>query len=375
MVQLLSKIFTTFLANKLLAVTLVVTITSTAVLADPEMREEYYESSIFQSVAETIEEVIDYVWDMLPEPVQQFLQQLFGKYFPNAANLNENLLAFNPSEFEVLVCGRCHQSTVEKQGLPNVHVPFAAGRCSDCHLPHDPETFEAKLLIPKKELCNSCHNFIEYKNKPHQHVPFKENRCMDCHDPHASENMKQLVLPPQVLCRTCHNFDKGQYFENKHPPYQVGDCIVCHHPHAADNFKNTREALPDLCFRCHRKIAHQQQKAKVLHPPFAASKCTACHNPHQTNTYKLTQKPIPNLCFQCHNPERIMGGFSHPMFNVISPFDGKIVTCLSCHNPHGNENERMWRRPKQFLCLGCHKNKADQPIPQDKLEEHLDYDE
>ena len=375
MTSSLLKILSIMLGNKATTAVVVLSIASTVVLTNPEIRQQYYELPIFQSIAKQVETLIQELYEMAPESIQKVLVNLFGNSLPVFAQLDNRAPMLDPTEFEVLICGRCHQSTVEKRNLANVHVPFDAGRCSDCHLPHDPKTFEAKLTVDRKVLCNTCHNFIELKDKPFQHVPFKEGRCMDCHDPHASENIKQLVLPPQILCRTCHNFDKGQYYENKHPPYQVGDCIVCHSPHATDYRKNTRDPLPDLCFRCHRTIALQQEKAKVLHPPFAASMCVSCHNPHQTNTYKLTKMAIPALCFQCHNAERIMGGFqSHPMFTVISPFDGKMVTCLSCHNPHGNENERMWRRPKQFLCLGCHKDKADEPIPPEKLIEDLDYE-
>lgn len=334
-----AKILAALIKNKLLAVSLTLALAATTVVAIPSVREGFLELPIYQKAA-------------------NLLKQWF---------YTNGVAGIAPNSFESVLCGRCHIDIKAKMSLPNVHVPFAAGRCSDCHLPHDPATNKTTLTVDKKELCNTCHNRQKEKVMPYQHVPFKEGRCMDCHDPHASENIKQLRLPPQLLCVSCHNFSRGQEFSTKHPPFKLGDCIVCHSPHAAENPKNTREPLPDLCFKCHREQAQAMEKAKVKHPPFAQAQCTKCHNPHQTNTERLMKKDLPDLCLQCHDANRIMGGFRHPMFNVISPLDGKKVTCISCHNPHASENERMWRRPKQFLCLGCHKDKADQPIPGDKL--------
>lgn len=338
---MLLKLLSLIKSNKLLSIVIAVSLISPAVFNNTIVKDEYYELSVFSKIAEAIETFL-----------------LSGR--------TKNTKV-NPSENEIVVCGRCHSSVVQKREQLNVHVPFAKGRCSDCHFPHDPTNNESKLVVERKELCSTCHNFLQMKDKPYQHVPFAEGMCMDCHDPHASDYTKQLVLPPQVLCRTCHNFDKGNHFENKHPPFLVGDCVACHNPHASDHPNNTRKPLAELCFTCHREIAQQLENARVLHSPFAATMCTACHNPHQTNTRKLTKQAIPDLCFKCHNSRRLMGGFSHPMYSVTSPIDGSIVTCISCHNPHGNENEFMWRRPQQFLCLGCHEEKADRPLPEDKL--------
>ncbi|TCS76126.1 cytochrome c3 family protein [Effusibacillus lacus] len=334
-----AKAFAALMRNKLMTVSLAAAIASTTAVAVPDIRESLLQIPAFEKVASLLK-----TW---------FYTSGEGKIAPGS--------------FESVVCGRCHQDTVAKKKLANVHVPFAAGRCSDCHLPHDPRNNKTRLTVDPKELCSTCHNRQKEKNMPFQHTPFKEGRCMDCHDPHASENIKQLRQPPQALCTSCHNFSKGQEYATKHPPFKLGDCMVCHSPHAAQNMKNTKEPLPDLCFKCHREPAQAMNKAKVKHPPFAQAKCTNCHNPHQTNTERLMKQDLPGLCFQCHNTDRLMGNFTHPMFNVQSPLDGKRVTCVSCHNPHASENERMWRRPKQFLCLGCHQNKSDQPIPGDKL--------
>lgn len=72
-----------------------------------------------------------------------------------------------------------------------------------------------------------------------------------------------------------------------------------------------------------------------------------------------------NVCVKCHNQ-----GISHPVgvrsrsadirIPVELPtIEGGMITCVTCHFPHGGDNEYFARMDfKRELCVGCHKGAA-----------------
>lgn len=286
-------------------------------------------------------------------------------------------------------CLTCHADSQQKLGMKVVHKPFADLQCATCHTGHDPKTFATKLVNvtngDQSQLCGSCHDTKQYLAMSNIHVPFKNAWCTACHDPHASNvdsatnaygvisTNSLLKVDPSQICLNCHNMNlRYGLLKTQHPPFKAKACLGCHVPHASNNPKNTRLPLPLLCMNCHPTVARDMSLA-VLHPPFAQAWCTMCHNPHATNFPRMakaqdtSQQPFVDLCLQCHQAQMqrlpaIDLHISHPMGkywktgkDVIDPLTGNQVACISCHHPHGANNPRMWRRDKDFLCLGCHR--------------------
>ncbi len=69
-------------------------------------------------------------------------------------------------------------------------------------------------------------------------------------------------------------------------------------------------------------------------------------------------------CYQCHNRRSL--GASHPVGISIKqgmneggllPLYEGVITCATCHNPHGALESNFLRQQPPTLCLNCHKNK------------------
>lgn len=141
---------------------------------------------------------------------------------PHAAELAGLLRATPPG-----LCWNCHDKTVEdaqKMTLPStmslfaddqaqLHPPFAAGDCGDCHRPHAaarirllsdayPAGFYQSYTETNYALCLACHDATAFSdprtlsatafrngnlNLHHRHVARDKGRsCRACHNPHGS---------------------------------------------------------------------------------------------------------------------------------------------------------------------------------------------
>ncbi|MDA8234729.1 MAG: cytochrome c3 family protein [Clostridia bacterium] len=295
-----------------------------------------------------------------------------GAYaFPTLTDQISKLLGFEGDKANLAVkgiipndfqgCIKCHPQIAEKMKAPNRHTPFVNGKCADCHKPHDPKTGKAEFVLPLRDLCSTCHNRYEERMNPYQHFPFKTGKCADCHDPHGSENTYNLRLDTKVLCNSCHNMAL-RYLNKKvqHPPFFRSECIACHHPHSSKNPRNLRVPAEELCNTCHF-LTLPGQYALVKHPPFRDGKCIQCHHGHASDNERMLHKPVPDLCNSCHTWKQT--GFMDKMHPIGTKFPdralGGQVNCTSCHHPHGTGNNFMWRRPGNYLCFGCHRDKMN----------------
>ncbi|AVX20522.1 doubled CXXCH domain-containing protein [Carboxydocella sporoproducens DSM 16521] len=292
-----------------------------------------------------------------------FLESLLGLVSPNKyaeVESKKNLINRIPREFKV--CLDCHDTLVQKLQEKNTHLPAVMGQCGVCHVVTGHPGASAQYTLPLNELCFTCHNRIWDKQNQYQHRPFELGKCADCHDPHGSPNQYNLRLVPQLLCNTCHNMGirYGKY-KVQHPPFATNQCLGCHYPHSSPYPKNLRAPVNELCNTCHFATLPGQY-ALVKHPPFRDGRCIECHHPHASDNMRMLRKPIPYLCLNCHDNERQIGWYKkmHPYGEKFPDrAEGGSVTCLSCHHPHGTGNPRMWRRPGNYLCFGCHRNKME----------------
>ncbi len=254
-------------------------------------------------------------------------------------------------------CTKCHPKIAEKMKATYRHVPFAKGDCAVCHKPHDSKTGKTEFTLPLVELCATCHNRNKERQNPYQHYPFKTGKCVDCHDPHGSDQAFNLRLPVKVLCNSCHNM-AIRYLDKKvqHPPFVNSECTACHSPHSSPNPRNLKAPVDQICNTCHFATLPGQYAA-VKHPPFKDGRCIDCHHPHASDNARMLRKPIPDLCLGCHQNTGYLLQMHPTGEKYPDRARGGTVSCLSCHHPHGTGNPRMWLRPGNYLCFGCHMNK------------------
>lgn len=84
--------------------------------------------------------------------------------------------------------------------------------------------------------------------------------------------------------------------------------------------------------------------------------CEFCHSGHHGVMTLLNSNPI-ELCSGCH-AERLKAGdhrvgMSPSMVVSDLPLHRGMMTCLTCHDPHG-KSAAMLRLPQRDLCNHCH---------------------
>lgn len=148
----------------------------------------------------------------------------------------------------------------------------------------------------------------------------------------AEKSHPRLVSVAATQCITCHKaVTEGKSF--LHPP--AADCATCHEVKVSE--AGTRVALQQegaaLCLSCHDGLAAAAKGTlKASHPPVAEA-CVTCHNPHASNTERLLVSPIPELCTTCHDLASLQGSHGGQL--------GAQTDCRTCHVPHGSANPHM----------------------------------
>jgi predicted CXXCH cytochrome family protein len=141
--------------------------------------------------------------------------------------------------------------------------------------------------------------------------------------------------------------------EKLHAPVkQEKECLNCHLPHAAFTKALLNAPKDQFCFKCHKK--DELFKGKI-HPP-AEDDCGTCHAPHQSgNDALLIQEDSMALCKTCH--DKTDSTHFHPMGGEVKdPRTGKMLVCISCHNPHASPYDPLLIEEKtRKLCVQCHK--------------------
>jgi DmsE family decaheme c-type cytochrome len=149
-------------------------------------------------------------------------------------------------------------------------------------------------------------------------------------------------------CATCHFRSKHtQWAGSQHDERNVG-CVTCHSVHAPKGAQLLKAADEQgLCASCHRPIVNKQ--LKFNHMPVREGKmtCSSCHNVHGSQNEKLLAVggTINQSCVSCHTEKRGPQLWEH--FPVTE-------RCTTCHDPHGSNNDRMLTAKQPFLCQRCH---------------------
>ena len=112
--------------------------------------------------------------------------------------------------------------------------------------------------------------------------------------------------------------------ESVHPPYAAKSCNDCHDKNTDSGFV---VPVRELCNVCHPDFL----KGSFAHGPAAAGACTMCHLPHNSRYASLLKKPKNEICVSCHKEKRLAQGLH------TSVTENNMV-CTDCHNPHAGNN-------------------------------------
>ena len=184
--------------------------------------------------------------------------------------------------------------------------------------------------------------------------------CQTCHGPgaaHAETGDKAQIrvlgtLPAadaSAVCLTCH--DRGERSHWQGGPHDARglSCLTCHkiHQQGTPHPSLLQKATEfETCTTCHLK-----RKASLLrsaHMPMREGlmTCGSCHNPHgSTGPAQLRQDSVNDNCYTCHAEKRSPFLWEHPPVKE---------NCLNCHDPHGSLHPRLQIAKMPRLCQQCH---------------------
>jgi len=196
------------------------------------------------------------------------------------------------------------------------------------------------------------------------HTPEREILCLSCHKMNPTPAQMNSTNPKANPCASCHQKMLNEKYV--HGPIGTFSCGYCH-----SNAGTPKHVVPKqgsaLCYECHSDMGVQIQKMKLKHGPVEAGMCEACHDPHGSGNESQLIKPINELCLSCHGHIRkaihvVRGadGNSHPLSGKKNPSrgaNGRLMSCISCHNPHGGEFRYYFINKSDNrleLCQWCH---------------------
>lgn len=231
------------------------------------------------------------------------------------------------------------------------------------------------------EACQTCHGEL-YQNfslSPHSKLLDDKtlpdfHGCEGCHGPGkdhppliASGKKGGIVNPSKVpekraeeVCGQCHltNSEKSykkewqkidsKHFKKSEHKRKGVTCLSCHSLH-----KNKPKLLTlderEFCFSCHKD---KKQNAVSAHSQGKNTSCLSCHAPHGSPKKHHLSQDIDKSCAGCHDVAKEPGRKAHSGFSV------KDKNCVSCHNFHPKDKERVkkYQHPpfKNKQCGACH---------------------
>jgi predicted CXXCH cytochrome family protein len=182
--------------------------------------------------------------------------------------------------------------------------------------------------------------------------------------------------PTSATCDGCHSVNYN--IDTKTPgEWNVG-CEECHgagsahaaHPTRANILNPARQdfvSANDTCIQCHSQGQPLSNpiKGKYYDWPvgYRAGLVLADYwklEPHRLGETSFTHYPDGSA-----HKNRMQGNDF-----VQSLMYNRGVTCFSCHDPHGSENEAMLRKPVDQICATCHSPGGQNGPRAATLEEH-----
>jgi DmsE family decaheme c-type cytochrome len=261
-------------------------------------------------------------------------------------------------------CEACHEKAYSPAFAKSAHAQ-ATQSCAKCHN-NVAEHYKAQSNGEKGPVptlkgvkaqdlnarCLTCHeknNQMSYDGSKHAR---RNVACISCHSVHSPKSVTgQLKTKTDVeTCVTCHKTERAKMNRTSHHPVREGKmgCSSCHNPHEGNRPKMLRaESVNDLCFTC-----HTEKRGPYLfeHAPVRED-CVSCHDVHGSNHQRLLIQKLPTLCWNCHLDG---GGHFSQTSDNHSTEKGGVAVAPGAPNPVANTNVARGSRWTGRSCLNCH---------------------
>jgi len=223
------------------------------------------------------------------------------------------------------------------------------------------------------ETCLMCHDYMAEPWAANPHVgqtaalghASGDITCEACHgpamphvdaggDPELVARRFNAMDAPAVVqaCLSCHagSARHAAALGSAHTAADVA-CTDCHSIHQEEPHGGLlSEPAPQLCFACHMDVQATFGGGEGHRVGEGLVSCTSCHNPHGGSGPAMLNRPMVgggDLCIACHLDKRGPFVYEHPA--------GTAEGCVACHTPHGSPNRFMLKANDQAaLCISCH---------------------
>ncbi len=185
----------------------------------------------------------------------------------------------------------------------------------------------------------------------HFHNSTLEQSCTTCHEGLPSSDSGATMTAD---CNVCHK--EAISGAHLHSPVESKDCSSCHSWSVEKKSVVLENGVPETCFACHDDKKNVIDTAAVQHP--VVSECATCHSPHGTELVRMLKKPVYQLCTSCHEEQKINHPVGrHPLRFAKSPDGTEEISCITCHMPHGSQNQKLLKvggNDTTQICGACH---------------------
>jgi len=215
---------------------------------------------------------------------------------------------------------------------------WSASDCASCHDKAVSPAYAKSAHAKTDQSCASCHNDVAEHAKAQMAgekgpVPSMKKR--------TSQDIN-------ATCLQCHEKNnQATYDASKHARRNV-DCTSCHSVHSPKSLSGQLKTKTDVetCVTCHK--SERAKMNRTSHHPVREGKmgCVSCHNPHEGSRPKMIKaETVNDLCFTCHTEKRGPHLFEHAPVRE---------DCVSCHDVHGSNHQRLLVQKLPTLCWNCH---------------------
>jgi predicted CXXCH cytochrome family protein len=139
--------------------------------------------------------------------------------------------------------------------------------------------------------------------------------------------------------------DSSRYLDTKRSSIARGE--LCSHAililTGTKALKGLFEEDAKLCFGCHTKADFE---GNDIHQPIASGGCLSCHEAHSADNEKLLKAAKPDLCFGCHGESEFKRTVVHPPLAKGG--------CMNCHSPHKSDFPALLSEKNEKFCSRCH---------------------
>ncbi|MCK5125518.1 MAG: cytochrome c3 family protein [candidate division Zixibacteria bacterium] len=218
------------------------------------------------------------------------------------------------------------------------------------------------------ETCLDCHDTMQesLKNTPHQLSSLQKNTsteiaCINCHsgaEIHVEDPEVGNISNPARLegfearqaCSNCHKPHVGMdnYGFDVHSELEL-NCSNCHKVHGGHSGLLLSKKA-EFCLKCHEEMKNPFSR-RSMHPVNQQTiTCLSCHSMTKRKDMS-TGFEFERVCQDCHPQQAGPFPFEHEAANAYA-VEGN--GCLSCHDPHGSENDKLLKQSGEELCSSCH---------------------